>query len=208
MLLALKRAVPVDNFALHVVLSGCPMNVKKVITVLNYLARKIGPVDKLKVVKLLYFIDKRHFIQYGRFVTNDCYIKMPLGPVPSKVLDVIDNPEDMLGKATLDYLRDNISIDVSTNNRTITSCKEPDIEELSRSEIKIIDQVIAEYGGYPASRLVDLTHREKAWINAGDLDELSIEDMLNGVEEEKKSELITLYKDSITTNKVFRAIMI
>lgn len=74
------------------------MNVKKIVTVLNYLASKIGPVDKLKVVKLLYFIDKRHFIQYGRFVTNDCYIKMPLGPVPSNVLDVIDNPDEMLGK--------------------------------------------------------------------------------------------------------------
>jgi uncharacterized phage-associated protein len=184
------------------------MNIKKVITVLNYIARQIGPVDKLKAVKLLYFIDKRHFIQYGRFVTNDCYIKMPLGPVPSRVLDVIDNPDIMLGKAHLDYLRKNISIDMASNSRTINSLKEPDIEELSKSEITIIDQVIAEYGEYPTPRLVDLTHLEKAWINAGDLEELSIEDMLDGVDEDRKRELLGLYKDSLTTNKAFHAIMV
>ena len=184
------------------------MNFKKVITVLNYLASRLGPIDKLKIVKLLYFIDKFHFIQYGRFVTNDCYIKMPYGPVPSKVLDVIDNPDIMLEPAFSAYLQENISIDMASNKRTITSLKKPDIEELSKSEIKIIDHVIAEYGKYSAPRLVDLTHQEKAWINAGELDELAIEDILDGIDEERKIELISLYKDSLTTNKAFRSIML
>ena len=101
------------------------MNIKKLVTVLDYLALKLGSIDKLKAVKLLYYIDKNHFIEYGRFVTNDTYLKLPYGPVPTRILDILNDNENNMFADEKKYLDKYINIDSNTNRNIKSKRKSP-----------------------------------------------------------------------------------
>ena len=46
----------------------------------------------LKLLKLLYFLDFKHFKQTGQSVTGQKYFAWPVGPVPTNLYDEIKNP--------------------------------------------------------------------------------------------------------------------
>lgn len=179
------------------------MNIKKLVTILDYLAFKLNSIDKLKAVKLLYYIDKIHFIEYGRFVTNDTYLKLPYGPVPTRILDILNDNENNMFEDEKKYLDKYIEID-SHKNRNIKSKKMPDLSELSKSEIKIIDRVLAEYGKYSGKQLIDIAHKEYAWKKAGSHEPLSVKDMIKDLPSDKKKELLNHFQEDKETNKFIR----
>ena len=58
---------------------------RKATQALNYFAGQEGDqINKMKVLKLLYFVDRYHIRKYGRLVTNDNYLAMQHGPVPPR----------------------------------------------------------------------------------------------------------------------------
>jgi uncharacterized phage-associated protein len=173
------------------------MNIRKTISVLNFLARALSQVTKLKAVKLLYYIDKKHFLENGRFVIEDHYFKWQYGPVPISVLSLIDNPSG-LPEEDQEYLNRNIAIK-QTKFRTMTSKKEPDMDEFSQSEIETIKKVIKKYGHMETSKLVDLSHEEKAWKNAAYFDKLKISDMVSSLAPEAQKELMAIYQEDRAT---------
>ncbi|MFH1386357.1 MAG: Panacea domain-containing protein [bacterium] len=175
------------------------MNIRKVVAVLGCLADELGPIDKLKACKLLYYIDKLHLIEYGRFVTGDIYFKLPLGPIPSQVLDII-NERGNLFKEEEAYLRRYLIIG-SDKNRTIKCKNKPDLKELSESETIIIQRVINEYGRYTSSRLVDISHKENSWQNASEHGEISAYDMIDELPAERKKALVEILKEDSDNNK-------
>ena len=138
------------------------MKIEKVITILNYLATKLGAIDKLKAIKFLFFIDKEHLIKYGRFVTDGKYLKYSPELVPTKIFNIITVPE-ILSDDKKQYLFDNLDIDLNDRYRAMTSKKEPDLLELSKSELKITDIIINKYGNYTESQLIDAIHKEYAY---------------------------------------------
>jgi len=136
------------------------MDIKKIITILNYLSLHVPNLCKLKASKLLYFADKEHFIKYGRFITGDVYKRLKYGPIPSNILNIINRPES-LSKEQYDYLNNNITF---RNNRlrTILNKCDPDLDELSDSEIEILDQIINKFKSWSSFDLFKLSHKEYA----------------------------------------------
>lgn len=56
---------------------------------LLYILNKLGGVgDFHKVFKILYFADREYLAKYGKSITNDRYIAMSNGPVPSFAYDI------------------------------------------------------------------------------------------------------------------------
>lgn len=182
-----------------VIIKAKYMNTRKAITLLNCIAKNLGGVSKLKAVKLLYFIEKNHFSKYGRFITGDNYIKMPLGPVPSRILNMIDNPKAVLQPDDYAYLKRHISFSDS-NYRTMTSIKDPDIDLLSKSEITAIDDVLKKYGQMHAKKLVNISHKERAWERAAELEPLSVEDMVYDLPAERKEALLSRYYEDVAVD--------
>jgi len=182
------------------------MNVRKVITILNYLAYNIPYMTKLKIVKLLYFADKEHIIRYGRYLTNDRYVKMKNGPAPTRILNFINSPHDYLyTKSERSYLDNFISFKDS-NYRTITSKNEPDFKMLSGSEIEVLDYILEHYGSKTAGELVELSHKEKSWINAKEVGYLKTEDIISGVNPEKKQHLLDYMHQQDEDSKIINFI--
>ena len=166
------------------------MNIRKIITILNYLAFKVPRMTKLKIVKLLYFADKEHIIRYGRYLTEDRYVKMKNGPAPTRILNFINSPNDYIYTRSEKKYLDNYISFADSNYRTITSNNEPDLKILSASEIEVLDYIISEYGLKSAGELVDLSHLEKSWIKANEAGYLKTEDIISEVEPKKKEQLL------------------
>ena len=174
-------------------------NIKKIVTVLCMLTKELGRLDKGKVCKILYYIDKIHLIEYGRFVSGDRYYKLPMGPIPTRILDIL-NDKEMLFPEEQEYLSKYLSI--SKDKKKYIECKrEPDYTELSMSEKKVIKRVIKEYGHYSFPKLVDISHDEPAYIKAKPQEELSIYDMISDLPNDQKREVVEILKSQKETEK-------
>jgi len=176
-------------------------NIKKITTVLCYLSNKLGPINKLKTIKLLYYIDKAHLLKYGRFVSNDTYVKLANDLAPIEACSIINKHENKI--KGIFYFNDHISVDLK--NKVIIAKKNHDISKLSKSEIKIIDVVIEKYGQYTDSELIKKTYNEKAWIRTCNNCYLKVENLIADLSENKQNELLDFIKQNNETDNFLRS---
>ncbi len=53
------------------------MEIKKPVQTINYLVRLANaPVDKMKIIKLIWLADRLHLRKYGRTIVGDTYYAM------------------------------------------------------------------------------------------------------------------------------------
>lgn len=122
---------------------------RKVIEVLLYVANKKSVIDRHGLSKILYFADKAHLEYFGRTITGDNYVKMDFGPVPSKIYDYIKQIDTENALFT-------------TKGYTLIPKREANIEELSESDIDVLDSIIAKYGSKSFRDKTELSH-DKTW---------------------------------------------
>jgi hypothetical protein len=82
----------------------------------------------LKLIKLLYLVDREALLRWGRPVTTDRHVSMPKGPAVSQTYDLIvgGNPP-----GTHTYWHDYIS---EPENFEVSLCRDPGGDELSPAE--------------------------------------------------------------------------
>jgi uncharacterized phage-associated protein len=128
----------------------------------------INDLTKLKAAKLLYFADKIHLNRYGRPITGDCYACMDKGPVPSISLNEMNEaicPDESSEPALLKVL------EVRRAYYPFFALKDErffDPEIFSRSELEVLKEVADSYGKQTAGQLIDLSHKEPAWLKANE----------------------------------------
>jgi len=144
---------------------------RKATQALDYFAQQEGgQVNKMKALKLLYFADRYHIRKYGRLVTNDNYLAMRHGPVPSTTKDIAE---------ANDYLDDEIRAYSSQfiepmDNLVLRSLREPDNPVLSDSDMEALRFAWDNFGHYDQFELRDLTHAYPEWLTRKDyLDDAS-----------------------------------
>lgn len=109
------------------------LNKDKSINSLLYICQKLGGSwDMYSLLKILYFAEVKHLIKFGRPITGDDMIAMDNGPVPSFSYD-----EVKLRTCDGQYFDNN-------DESVVTAKKEPNLRVLSKSEIKCLDESIAE----------------------------------------------------------------
>jgi len=69
-----------------------------------FLLKTFGEMDKLKMIKIIYFADKRHLIFSGRKITNDNYVAMRHGLTRSMLLNVLNRNVEYLEPEQLRYI--------------------------------------------------------------------------------------------------------
>lgn len=167
-------------------------DIEKLIDILVIFAKNEQELTKLRINKLLYFVDKCHLWKYGRFVLNDRYYRLPYGPIPSFTLNIINDfflPEfrisgKRIGKSPLE---DHFE---PTKNRkghdVLKLKKEANFGSLSDSEIDIINYVLNKFGKRSITQLVNISHKDKTWKNTTEPNEIDYELFLDGLSEERK----------------------
>lgn len=133
---------------------------KKAVQTVNFFALKSGGyINKLKVIKLIYFADRYHLRKYGRPITNDEYYAMDYGPVGSCVKDIAEMSE-FLGSKEEGYA----SIFIEAPDRyDIRSKKGYDTDVFSESDLEALNFAWEKFGHYDQFKLADITHEYPEW---------------------------------------------
>jgi len=137
-----------------------------------------GSMDKMKLIKLLYFADRKAFEKWERPITNDIYYSMTEGQVLSGVLDLINN----IIKCSI--WQKHIE---RVNKITIRLCdNEPLIpQKLSRAEVKLLENIYINYGHLSGTALGKLTKAFKEYKPTKTRERTYTEEVLGAIFEEK-----------------------
>jgi uncharacterized phage-associated protein len=116
-----------------------------------YLVDKLGPLDKVKLTKLLYIADRSHFLKNGRPITGDRQYALRFGPLASNCLDALNG---MLCTQDRDLVFEFLHVD----NKKVLLEKKPDTEILRQSEIDALNEAVESFGQMGTFELADYTH--------------------------------------------------
>src|SRR3989338_4342167 len=137
------------------------INEKKYKNAILFFAHKIrnGTLGKLKLMKLLYFLDFDFFEKYGRSVTGDEYLRFENGPVPRQAEKMI---KKMLGR------------EIKINNRKVAAGYndqqhiEPltdfDVDVFSREELLMLEETANKWEKFSGAEMKSASHGEEPSI--------------------------------------------
>jgi len=129
---------------------------EKLIQAINFFVRNTRKCGKVKLYKLLYFLDFEHFNATGRSVTGLTYNAWPKGPVPVSLHDEIDKPaKDML--EVLDFGKRTVGDGWML---AISPKAEFDDSKFSKRETTLLKNLAAEYKSKDADSMIEATHLE------------------------------------------------
>ncbi len=127
-----------------------------------WLAKMKPGIDIYHVAKVLFYADKMHINKYGRPIIGDTYIRMPYGPVPSGVRDLITE-NSWLSPRQLSRIKSSLIIDKSGNHYKLAATREPDMGYFSKSDMTCLRHSLSEYGGLSFDELYRSTHSERCY---------------------------------------------
>ena len=161
----IKRIISLYNGNLKAK-GGNMLNYKAAIQAVDYIVKRASPdslLDKLTILKLLFFAERYSLRKYFQSITNDQFCAMRCGPVASATYDIISF-KDTVPIEQKDYAKDIISkippYFVKSNGSLLIR---DDYDELSDTDIEALDFSIEQFGQYSSSKLIDITHKYKEW---------------------------------------------
>ena len=79
------------------------VSLKKIKAILLYFCHNTDPkfLGKVKLMKLSYFLDFMHLKTYGSPVTYDTYVNLDHGPIPSFILNMVNDAADDIDSSEL-----------------------------------------------------------------------------------------------------------
>jgi uncharacterized phage-associated protein len=113
-----------------------------------------GRMHYMKLIKLMYLIDRAAILRWDHPLTFDNYVSMPHGPVLSSTLDLI-NEGPSLGKTSPWHHL----IERSTDPYKVRLKSKPSTDKLSDRELELIRLVFDKYGDMDRYELRDLLHK-------------------------------------------------
>lgn len=137
------------------------INQKKYKNAIIYFANKVqnGTLGKLKMMKLLYYLDFDFFEKYGRSVTGDQYLRFENGPVPrfaEKILKEMDGKEIKITRRKVaDGYNDQQHIEALTNF---------DVNVFSKEELIMLEEIASKWEKFTGTEMKSASHGEAPWI--------------------------------------------
>lgn len=122
-----------------------------------FLKLRGGRMSYLKLIKLLYLLDREALLRWGRPVTTDRYLSMDNGPVVSRIYSLIrEEPAPGADPVWTHFIS-------APTNYEVSLSVEPEIDELSAAETALIHEIFATYGKLSRWELVELSHSLAEW---------------------------------------------
>lgn len=159
-------------------------NEKKGVEALTYIASKWPGVTAFFAAKVLFFAEKQHLNRYARPIVGDTFIAMPNGPVPSTLYDFIKGRLDQAGDP--EAIMTALLIERDPYPRVVAR-RAPDHNALSLSDIECLDEAITLCRERGFGALSNLTHQERAWLEAPANGPMDYEHMIDGEGAEREA---------------------
>ncbi len=130
-------------------------NREKLINTIIYFVQETSSCNKIKLFKLLYFLDFEHYKQTGRSVTGLEYKAWKYGPVPIQLFKEIKNPPYDL-RASVEFKiykdkrgKERLAIDPKINF---------DDSHFTKRELRLLHEIADRHAMDDATTMIDLTH--------------------------------------------------
>lgn len=168
------------------------------------LMRAGGPLQILKLMKLLYLAERRSFELYGEPMIGDRLVSMPHGPVLSRTYNHMNGElwSEEGGWTTWIADREGYELTLRDSNKTID-----DLLQLSDADLAILSEVWDRFGSMSGSALRQFTHRScPEWRDPdGSMLPIATEDLLEalGYTEEQRREVLERLVASNAINAAF-----
>lgn len=144
----------------------------KIVELLLYLAHRKPGADKYQAVKFFYLADKAHLERYGRPITQERYVALDYGPVASTALDLLNGDKWTMRKVGITELPFETEKVTREGKSEILVIKKPrrdvDFDLFSKSDLRVFDEILAEYGDRSFNDLYEITHSHTAYKRAWD----------------------------------------
>ncbi|MFN8865327.1 MAG: type II toxin-antitoxin system antitoxin SocA domain-containing protein [Flavobacteriales bacterium] len=112
--------------------------------------------------KILYFCDFNYYELYEESLTGARYKKLPYGPVPQKLDQII---RGMIEKGQLQRVKSEYNGYPQTRYLPL---EKPDLTALSAAEKTVIDQVLQQLSDWSASKISEYSHKDMPWLATED----------------------------------------
>jgi transcriptional regulator with XRE-family HTH domain len=148
------------------------LNVAKFKQVLLYILERCAGkpnVGETVLYKLLYFSDFNYYELYEEQLTGAKYRKLPFGPVPQKLDQIIEQMK-------LDGELDRIKTTYHGFGQTrYFPLEKADLRTFKASEKEVIDRVIDQMSDWSASAISDYSHKDMPWLATKEGEEIKYE---------------------------------
>lgn len=118
---------------------------------------------KLKLMKLLYYLDFWHFKETGKSVTGQSYKAWEKGPVPTKVyweIEPRNNPDDL--KEFL-FVEEDIYDEINNKKKLVIKAKKEFNDKIfTKREIEILQRIAEIFAEAHGETMKDATHLKNA----------------------------------------------
>ncbi len=137
------------------------INQKKYKNTVLFFAKKIqnGTLGKLKMMKLLYFLDFDFFEKFGRSITGDDYLRFENGPVPhmgEKILKEMNGKEIKITKRKVgEGYNDQMHIEALTGF---------DVNVFEKEELLMLEEIAGKWEKFTGTEMKNASHGEAPWI--------------------------------------------
>jgi uncharacterized phage-associated protein len=129
----------------------------KLLNALIYFSENVLHPGKVKLFKLLYFLDFLHFSETGRSVTGLTYNAWPMGPVPESLNDEWDSPHPDFGQH---ITRLNRSFGTGKVQQAIKAKHKENLDIFTDREIAIMRALVKKHFRHTAKEMTDASHFE------------------------------------------------
>ncbi len=148
------------------------LKINKFKNVLLYLLEKCAGkpnVGETVLYKLLYFSDFNYYELYEEHLTGAQYKKLPFGPVPQKLISIINQMIDhkQLKRIKTEYH--------SYQQTRYLPLQKADLSLLKASEKEVIDKVIEQMSDWSAKAISSYSHKDMPWLASKDGEEIDYE---------------------------------
>ena len=145
-------------------------DINKIKAVVEYILQQMGvAVDYIHLFKVMYFAQEEHLALYGVPIMYDTFVARKHGPVATLTYKVLRVAEGKVIEVTDDLkaFASDLNLTQSDGHQVVSLASDvkADMDELSRSNIRILDKWITHCKEIESFDLSELSH-DNAWLKA------------------------------------------
>ncbi len=155
------------------------LQVEKFKNVLLYILERCAGkpnVGETVLYKLLYFSDFNYYELYEEHLTGAQYRKLPYGPVPYQLDNIINQ---MIDQCQLQRVKTNLPTGQAGyhgySQTRYLPLKKADLTKLKASEKETIDRVIEQMSDWSATDISNYSHKDMPWLASKEGEEINYE---------------------------------
>jgi putative zinc finger/helix-turn-helix YgiT family protein len=134
-------------------------SLERIAMIIAFFSEHINDLWKTKLNKLLFYSDFLHYRRTGYSISGIAYRAIPFGPVPAEYDKLYMKLKDD-EFARIDF----VEFDNGNYGETITSIRKFEEGVLTGAELNSIKDVIEKFATCNTSKIVSISHKEKAWL--------------------------------------------